>query len=213
MYKSKTEDPWFSATTVRPYFRLPPDDAAWGVYPEETFIADEPLGVMSCASSRYHCRPDLPATSGCVNLHAKDVDDRIAELWPDPEDQAVVRAWFSVLSPYSTGGMGALLSVATSPSLLAGRTVLGSLQLAELAGDQWKMELEYLYQASLAMMQSRIADFARGYWTGGRFCLPGAECRRMCHSQVCRPHIFRYVLTKPPSIRNSEAPRITPLAC
>lgn len=170
-YRHKTEDPWFSATTKLSDNRI---DSGF-------FLADESSGVMGCATSRDLCRPDLPASTGCVNMFAKDVKDRMAELWPDLNDQAVLRVWLSGFN--DDGDIEIFFEAPTSPSLLARQTLFEGIQQVALASNAWKTELEYTFQVTLAMMQSQVVEVARGFWIGK--CRGGTECQRICHSQVC----------------------------
>ncbi len=194
IYTQKTEDPWFSATSARVLSWSDGMGTSRNPKGQEIFLADEPLGVLGCTTSRYHCHPDLPTTTGCVKVHAKDAEDRIAELWPNQEDQALIRVWILALRPFQAGNLGSFFLSNSLPSLLARRTILGDIQSDALASDHWKREFEYLFQATLALMQSRAVEYARGYWVGGPFCGPDTDCRRMCHSQVCLPHLVRHVL-------------------
>lgn len=71
------------------------------------------------------------------------------------------------------------------PSLLARNTILGNLQMALLPDDQWQLEQEYVFQANFAAVQTRLVDFARGFWLGSsELCHDGIECDRICSSQV-----------------------------
>ena len=153
-------------------------------------MSDLNASVLGCATTMQFCRPDLPRSNGCldgfsgalVDAHRTDGFDA---LWPDKDQQSTIRTIVDLLnqSPESFYWMP---SVST---ILAGDTVAGNEQLAALPTDQWKTEREHLFRAALMQFQSKLVDFARGFWDGGSVLCgqEGASCHRTCYSQVCTP--------------------------
>lgn len=152
------------------------------------YLSNIPGAVVGCASQTYFCNPNLPAAAGCVDQHAQILgadqteSDVLPSIWPNEKDQAMVRPILSFLST------GAFSDVPTKPSLLARQSLLFRTQVVALPVDQWQIEQENYFKASLAHMQFMMLDFAKGTWTGeGRFCGPDDRCQRGCYAQVHVP--------------------------
>jgi hypothetical protein len=177
IYFIKTEDPWFSATTPAT---------------PEGFYPDEPLGVLGCVTHRLYCNPDLPNTTGCVNAYAQDVEDALSKAWPNSQDESAIRPVLSALSTQGAGLMDIFYALPGIPTLLCRNTLLGNVQTAALPDNQWQIEREHIYKASMAALQSIVVDYAKGDWFGpGRFCGAETSCRRICNSQVRHLHEIR----------------------
>ncbi|KAH6614799.1 hypothetical protein C7974DRAFT_442811 [Boeremia exigua] len=183
----RTEDPWFSAT-MRPSDRIAggSDEDLDGI---PIFLSDIPGAVVGCASQAYFCNPDLPTDVGCVDQHTQRLgadqeteSDVLPSIWPDEKDQTMIRPILSFLST------GLLFKLPTKPSLLARQSLVADAQVAALPVDQWQIEQENYFKASLALMQFTTLDFAKGSWMGGgRFCGSEDHCQRGCHSQAYAP--------------------------
>lgn len=204
---NKTSDPWFSATTLVNKTAMGVDNSTASISGRDLFRSDEPVGVMGCATYTTHCHPDLPLDKGCVSAYSSNMEDDLVRIWPRTSDQSTLRAYFSAMFPYGAGGIGAFFVLPSLPTMIARRTVLGNVQTSHLAKNHWQNEFESVFQASLAGLQAKVVDFARGYWSGGSFCLKDEPCERLCHSQVC-------VLSKRKTYINGEyrkydLPRIT----
>ncbi|KAF3035270.1 hypothetical protein E8E11_003585 [Didymella keratinophila] len=183
VYYNSTEDPWFSATTSAADSFL-----SWSKA-RRPFIADEPVGVMGCAVRRFYCNPALPEAATCVDGFAEynKTQDTITKIWPDVREQSKMRAIISALTNRGVGYLDLHYAIPSVPTLLARNTVLGNLQTAPLPIDHWKDEREYLFQASLADMQSAVVEHARGLDLGqGIFCNNATSCYRSCKSQKIR---------------------------
>jgi hypothetical protein len=186
-YLQPTEDPWFSAT-MRPSDRRTgePDKNPDGI---PIFLSNFPGAVVGCASQTYFCNPDLPAAVGCVDQYRQLLgadqeteSDVLPSIWPDEKEQTMLRPILSFLST------GVFSVVHTKPALLAEQSLFSSNQVTALPVDQWQVEQENYFKASLAHMQFMTLDFAKGSWPGeGTFCGPKDYCQRGCYSQVHAP--------------------------
>ncbi|KAH8585616.1 hypothetical protein B0O99DRAFT_696297 [Bisporella sp. PMI_857] len=172
----ENNDPWFSGTA------LAKNDSS-GRAP----LFYQAAGVLGCTTQRFYCKPGFPEAIGCINAFAKNSSDAISKSWPNTQEQSIVRPLFSLLSK---NYMDTLYIMRGMPTLLSRNTIVGNAQTAVLPRNQWQVEREYIYKASLVAMQSMIVEHARGYWPGGRrYCKPENSCQRICHSQVSAPTI------------------------
>lgn len=168
-YLNKTDDPWFSATTVF----------------EGGVASVDPPPVMGCLSYKSFCNPDLEDTKNCVNSYVEVGKEALSKVWPKPEDQSVIAPLLSVLDNYVSSISDILYLTPGLPSLLARNSMISGTQWAPLPANQWQLEREHIFKANLAAMQAYMVDFARGFWMPiGTFCKQGEVCRRICHSQV-----------------------------
>ncbi|XP_014559796.1 hypothetical protein COCVIDRAFT_35075 [Bipolaris victoriae FI3] len=183
-YVNKTEDPWFSATSLFDNSSLA--SSANGTGP---FVADEPVGVLGCATQRLYCNPNLPENVGCIDGFAvgdhQSSLDLFKSAWPDANDQSVMHAFVASLG--IKGLLDDYYAIPSSPTLLSRSTLMYNVQVAAIPKDRWQDEREHLYKASLAAIQSTMVDHARGFdYSLGKYCGGERECRRTCHSQKMR---------------------------
>jgi hypothetical protein len=176
LYLNRTTDPWFSATT-------PADNST----EDAGYFADQDSGVLGCAMRRLMCNPLLPDETGCVNLFANNetIIESLKKAWPDSQDQHVI--YPLMVAQAESGIAGApetWYSIPGVPTLLSRNTLMDSVQFAHLPNDRWKDEREHLYKASLAVLQSALVQYARGYWYHDDGCSTDFPCKRLCHSQV-----------------------------
>jgi hypothetical protein len=202
IYTDKVEDPWFAATT---------NASEWqrNLYQTETlYVPDEPATVTGCTSQIFYCNPKIDnMEQGCANLHgyARGLKN-VASIWPEPND---LKAFIGYL-------MTANVMLATpdsfytyqgQPNLLARLTTDGSMQLEALPRDQWKQEMEFITQASLASFQSNMPQASQnGLWFLNRtLCDDDTEaglCEKLCRSQVSP--LFFLLLKTAPSTQNMQ---------
>jgi hypothetical protein len=185
VYANKTEDPWFSATSLFDNSSL-----ASSANGSHYFVADEPVGVLGCVTQRSYCNPNLPEIVGCIDgfavISGQYSLDPFKSAWPDANDQSAMRAFVAALSNQGAGLLDAYYAIPNSPTLLSRSTIFLNMQVATIPKDRWQDEREYLYKASLAAIQSMMVEHARGFTLSkNMYCEGEKECRRICHSQVC----------------------------
>lgn len=185
VYVKKTEDPWFSATSLfNSSFLVSSANS------RDFFVADEPVGILGCVTQRLYCNPNLPENVGCIDgfaaLNEQSSSGLFKSAWPNANDQSAMRALVAALGIQGAGLLDYYYNIPHSPTLLSRSTILGNIQVAAIPKDRWQEEREYLYKASLAGIQARMVEHARGFdISGNPLCEGEKECRRICHSQVC----------------------------
>jgi hypothetical protein len=187
---SKVEDPWFAHTV----------NASRGLYEniqfdqlKSLYVTDEPATVLGCASQVFYCNPKIEDTQKrCVNYYtALTTHDDFSALWPDPADRTAFNGYLAtnnimIATPdsfYNAPGLH---------SLLARLTLEGGVQMDVFARDQWKKEMEFLCQASLASFQSNVPQATQnGVWfMNTTLCDNGTDaglCEKLCRNQVSCP--------------------------
>ncbi|KAH8696936.1 hypothetical protein GQ44DRAFT_733494 [Phaeosphaeriaceae sp. PMI808] len=171
--RNKTEDPWFAATTRGPYDGI------------KVYVADEPSGVLGCATQRFWCNPQLPEDTRCINFFEAGGMDHLSKLWADPVDRAIVRGAMAPLNNKQSSLLEAFYRIPGLPSLLSRVTLIGPFQLDEIPSNRWQSEIEYTFQAGLAATQSMLVEAARGGFFWGLLDCTGEDgvCIRKCKNQ------------------------------
>jgi hypothetical protein len=199
-YTNRTEDPWFSATTLKGGM------VGWNNEVIETFVADAPAGVLGCAVQQSLCNPAMADIDGCIftTYNRTEVADAMAKVWPDSQERSFLRAFMSILTSQSTNYVDKLYSLRGVPALLSRNTLLSSFQTAVLPHDRWMDERQYLFNVSMALLQYDLVNLARGVWDGaGFYCWrEHDDCSMLCDSQVSL-----ILLSAPIQIFNVESPQ------
>lgn len=180
IHNHSTEDPWFAVTT--------PQKDNTGV---QYFTSSAPTGVLGCLTQVSICKPALPPDTSCAPLYPSP---NLSTIFSHPQDLIAIQ-----------GALGAMLSVMSTspdnfyfmagiPSLLAGFSLFGPLQLTKLPPTQWQDEVEYNFQNVLASMQASMVEVATGKapWErmeGGR-CRKEDGCRKICGYQKIKSTRF-----------------------
>jgi hypothetical protein len=180
LYAFKTDDPWFSATT--PESKLGPNANISDASGEEGFyFADEPVGVLGCSTQRFICNPNMP-NAECTNFMGQNKSIfAIQKAWSDPQDQQRIHP---IVEGAIKGQVNSIYNIPGAPVLLARNTMGSNVQTAKLPSNQWQLESEHVFTATLAALQSSIVEYARGSWYGSLMCNADFPCEQMCHSQV-----------------------------
>jgi hypothetical protein len=183
-YLEKVEDPWFAATTDAPEWRRE-------LYRTDSlYISDDPAAVIGCTSQVFYCNPKIESIErGCANLYTFESQlDSIAPIWPEPND---LKAFIGYLATNNVllATPGSFYSYQGLPNMLARLTTEGSRQLETLPRDQWKKEMEFISQGSLASLQSNVPQASQnGLWFLNRTLCDGDTeaglCEKLCRSQV-----------------------------
>ncbi|KAH7093216.1 hypothetical protein FB567DRAFT_575963 [Paraphoma chrysanthemicola] len=159
------------------------------------YFADQPVGVLGCSTQRFICNPDAPEAD-CINSMSRNKSVlAIQKAWPNLQDQ---QKMFPILAATYQFGIGkgqpdAMYELSGAPVLLARNTMTNNRQTARLPSNQWQLEREHIFTASLAAWQSSIVAYARGSWYGHPSCDADFPCERICHSQRVRTTDFHSV--------------------
>lgn len=181
LYKYQTNDPWFSATL--------------GGYGNNgsRYMADEIAAPMACVTSQEFCNPRSTGATRCTpDTQVQDNRADIARVWPDVNDQETLNPVLYMLRTMVTEVSNYAIRSGL-PNLLARDTLSGDVQSAMVPDDQWQAEMTYLYQASLAEMQSSMVEYARGYFFPGAPPCTDDNCKRVCNSQVSHSSLRKHV--------------------
>lgn len=113
------------------------------ITPYEYFVANKPIGVLVCLTQAFICNLELPQDKNCKPLYPAGNMNQLSESWANMRDRmAVESAPGAVLSMMAITPEGFYI-VTGIPSLLAGFSLLGPLQLTILPTTQWQEEVEY----------------------------------------------------------------------
>lgn len=185
VYRYETDDPWFSAHQPSNFSKI----FASAFNGTEVFTRDEPAGVIACTSQVQYCNPSLPEATRCepVSSYESSYFNSSTEIFPNTDRLSM--SWAKNISigsigiqislPYQTAGIAAL------------RARFGlrvGMQNNPLPSNQWQIEMEHLFQASIASYQFVFTETANGPLT------PDIEeqvqrpldkpSRSMCRNQV-----------------------------
>lgn len=156
-YYNPTDDPWFSAHNKT------------GSALENSFTgkstplmsSDHPAGVLGCIDQHQFCTWNA---SDCGPLTAADSlhEPSVTNLWPDPNDQAMIQWAQKALILGLAAGVGDFLRALGASPLLARFSLVQGLQTGTLPRDQWQKELEHLFQGRLVSLQDAFVLAASG---------------------------------------------------
>jgi hypothetical protein len=184
IYMNKTNDPWFSATT--PYV----SDGDEYTPDSFSFVADMSGGVLGCVTQRIYCNPHIRNMSVCIDAFGLtdlngNEDEYLSGAWPNREEQDAIRPILHALSTGVVGNIDQLYEMSGVSALWSRATLYKNLQTAALPNNQWQLEREHIFKASLVATQSSLVEYARGVWYGaGVYCRAENTCQRVCNSQV-----------------------------
>lgn len=154
------------------------------------YAADQPVGVLGCGTETRICNPTLPEADQCFDGSALRFATNatlvaLTRVWPDAKERSEFRAFFTAISRMGDGTGALLYTLPSVPAFLSRDTILGNLQTDKLPEDRWQAEMIQIFKTSLAIVQHMLVEHARGIWLGyDAACYQGADCRRLCHSQV-----------------------------
>lgn len=208
-YLHRVEDPWIAATTS---IKAPPSiQSVIGI--TEYFVADDPVAVLGCATQKSYCNPTLLDSQQCMDNYSANASQAFTNLWQDPKEQAEMRALYAMLNAQSSSRPDVFYAASSLPSLITRFSLDGAVQPDAIPKNRWHEEVEYMFQANLVAMQSKMIEHARAQWSAWYLTACGfsVECHRVCHSQVSRS--FSDLGTSMSSAhicRKSRVPNITP---
>lgn len=155
-----------------------------------TYLKDEFMTVLACATNHQFCNPNLPAKSGCLPLqgtHAQSAADKesAGHIWGTDNQWASAR--FMSNEPYSNG-VGRVVIDLGAFSLLSHASSSAGL-VPPLADNQWQLDVQHWFNTTLAILQRRLIEQATGPSNelASRMAIrpkTDAEWAR-CRNQVC----------------------------
>ncbi|KAF2004093.1 hypothetical protein P154DRAFT_572543 [Amniculicola lignicola CBS 123094] len=128
-------------------------------------FASVAVGVLACRSEYMLCNEAQRDESRCINIVDNVSEEHnlsvLSSIWPNENDQAILRGILAVLSSEWYAQMEAFYRISGLPSLLASRTLKSGTQSSQLPENHWQKELEYTFQAELASLQSGLVENTR----------------------------------------------------
>lgn len=178
------DDPWFAATAIAHEFD---PTGASGNTTVTYYVRDEPARVLGCASRYQFCNSDSKSGKSCTPLAGYYCAIAAADaLWrTDGHGDLFNTSIFNILP--SVADLRGVVSVAGIASLKARDTLQDGLQ-GPLPNNQWQLEVENWYGATLADLQRMTVEYATGPTEPALLQVlerPQTEGeRRLCHSVV-----------------------------
>ncbi|KAF2445487.1 hypothetical protein P171DRAFT_443143 [Karstenula rhodostoma CBS 690.94] len=187
VYREKVEDPWFAATTNAPEW-LQEVVKELGLGFESLHVPDEPATVIGCTSQVFYCNTK---TGLCANLYKSESQlESVAPIWPESND---FKAFIGYLSTNNVmlATPGSFYDYQGLPNMLARFTLEGPMQWDAVPRDQWKREMEFISQASLASFWSNVPQASQNgvCYLNRTLCEDETEpglCEKLCKSQKVR---------------------------
>ncbi|KAF2491600.1 hypothetical protein BU16DRAFT_468495 [Lophium mytilinum] len=182
LYMDKTDDPWFAATTLG---TMNADIREENPGLDQYFVANEPAGVLGCATQRFYCNPELQDGKRCVISLEQSNLDLLSELWPDEKEQAILGGTIAPIHVGTSAYPETFYVGAGLPVLLTRFTLLGPWQTNPIPSNRWQQEMEHSFQATLASLQSSLVEDAMGdMLVGGDICTESEpRCIKKCKTQ------------------------------
>jgi len=178
----KSDDPWFSVHKNGTAGR-------WLETQEmtPTFRFDIPATVMGCTVQEQYCNPNLPGSQRCEPLRATSSipEDTFSKLWSDPSQERMMKFLSRALNEAALP-MDEILS-AMGPAALKIRSSLSSGFQYNLAEHQWQIEIEHLFNTTLATIQRTLVETATGHdptYQKFMYFPNSTEEQTVCKSQV-----------------------------
>lgn len=179
-----SNDSWYSA-----HFPLVLENAVRGLRPENIsfYFRDDPVRVLGCASQYQYCNPNLKPDIRCTPLTGIFAVQAVAESLWQTERQKKLFNWSANAILNDAIGLPEVLS-GLGVSSLTSRYKLANGVQGPLPENQWQLEVEHWFTATLADLQKMVVDIATGpmdtnvnQWLR-RPQTP--EEHLLCHSQV-----------------------------
>lgn len=186
MFLERCDDPWYAATTI---IKTETDTSV-----NKTFYhGDEPARVLGCTERYQFCNPGSETNNSCTPLAGYDTARAAANTVWRTDAQ---REFFKVLVREIIGIFEIVL-IADISSLTAREKLSGGLQ-GLLANNQWQLDVENWFTASLADLQGRIIEYVTGPTDPAMLQFlgrPPEDARRVCQSVVSSLSPFPLVLS------------------
>lgn len=157
-------DPWYAATT-RIDKKMSPT-SPWGNNTTiPLYVRDEPARVLGCASRYQLCiakSGKSKSEKSCTPLagYRGGMLTSVDALWQTDGQRSIFDAWLKNIW-FSVSSISSITSVAGIASLKARDSLAFGLQ-GSLPNNQWQLEVENWYGASLADLQKWTVEYATG---------------------------------------------------
>lgn len=157
-YTEPSNDPWYAAHLQ---VELPDPSAASPNATIPAYLRDEPARVLGCATRYQFCNPDPAAGKSCTPLTGILPATAAADaLWRTDKQ----REFFNTSSNQILTGASGLPEIVsyTGISSLTARHGLGQGMQGPLPSNQWQLEVENWFGATMADLQRATVEYATG---------------------------------------------------
>jgi hypothetical protein len=188
VFFSPVDDAWYSAHTPGALLHmLGSNDTI------PSYVRDDPVRALGCVEKYQYCNPNLSGNSSCTPLGGIfQVTPSAAQLYQDQTQQEHFN-WSTSAITWMAAGIFEIVSRLGTTALLS-RNMLQNGRQSSLPNNQWELEVESWYKASLADLQRSILELSTGPVdpTMRRFLVrPNtAETRKICANQKIRSNSF-----------------------
>jgi hypothetical protein len=141
------------------------------------------------------CRSTSPSSDDCANIYNhKGLSSALTTIWKDTDQVAAIEGAVWYLNRGHIFESDVFCQKPGLPALLSQWSVDVNLQTDNITSDGWQIEMEYVFQASLASLQGATVELASGnmqweYLPEGAqqsVCTPSnpnSACRTVCQNQ------------------------------
>lgn len=157
-FSMPVSDPWFLATKNASQLHNQDTKTTF-----DSYLQNEPLGVMACAIQMQYCNPRLPKGQNCEPLRGlmdPRASDEVTKIFPDEQQFAALK-WADTLWTGSVYTVNNMVGFIGSSSLLA-RYGLAYGYQGPLPDNQWQLESEHWVKGTLASLQDTFVTAANG---------------------------------------------------
>lgn len=125
------------------------------------YYRDDPVRVLGCTSQYQFCKANLESNASCTPLTGIVAAQTLVEnLWQTERQRALSR-WSTTGILYDAIGILEVVHVLGVSSLTARSKRVAGFQ-ARLPNNQWQLEAEHWFTASLADLQRMVVEQATG---------------------------------------------------
>lgn len=154
MFTNQTDDPWYSA-----HVRFANMSTGGLEGSMDWYSADEPASILACTTQHQFCNSHLPADRGCTSLGSyADAQSEGAAIWSNTK-QASTLNWFEF--PIFRSEIQNIV-IALGVAGLSSRLGLSRGIQSPIPNNQWQLDVEHWFKASLASLQGWFVESATG---------------------------------------------------
>jgi hypothetical protein len=156
VYQDEVDDPWFTATRPGANGTFITNNGTSVDRP--LYLGDYPTNSLACAEQHQICRVVVSRRGykRCTPLSGSvALADHVRDLTLNPNQQAIADRFM-----YNIGGVGRILELNNQALLAADYVQYG--RVAALPQNQWKAEVAFWHNTTLAILQRQFVEFAMG---------------------------------------------------
>ena len=158
IFAGACDDPWYAATNVAAASDF---TSLWGDTTIKFYVHDEPVSILGCASQYQFCRSDSKSGKSCTPFAGyNNAVVATDALWQIDEQRNLFGPLLDNILPH-VSDVRAIVSVAGIASLKARDKLYNGFQ-GSLPNNQWQLEVENWYGATLADLQRLTVEYASG---------------------------------------------------